>query len=113
MAPRAWKGMVRMRGKLFFAAGVGVGYVLGTRAGREKFDLMMARARRVWESNTMQEAAGVVQAQAGRLYDGGKRKVTFEASRLRHRTDKRRGKAYTDERDPAWEEPVGFPANSF
>ena len=51
-----------MRGKLLFITGVGVGYVLGTRAGREKFDSMVAQARKVWESPTVQEAAGVVQA---------------------------------------------------
>src|SRR4029450_4145242 len=61
-----------MRGKLIFITGVGVGYVLGTRAGREKFDRMVAQARKFWESPTVQEAAGVVQAQATKLYDDGK-----------------------------------------
>jgi hypothetical protein len=65
-----------MRGKLMFIAGIGVGYVLGTRAGRQKFDQMVAQARRVWESPTVQEAAGVVQEQANRLYDQGKQAVT-------------------------------------
>src|SRR6476620_1361920 len=53
-----------MRGKLIFITGVGVGYVLGTRAGRERFDQMVAQARKFWESPTVQEAAGLVQAQA-------------------------------------------------
>ena len=101
-----------MRGKLMFAAGVGIGYVLGTRAGRQKFDQMTAQAKRLWESNTVQEAAGVVQAQAGRMYDGGKRKVTDQAQRLRHRNNKH-PEVSADEREGAWDEPVGFPSNSF
>ena len=77
-----------MRGKLIFITGVGVGYVLGTRAGRERFDQMVAQARKFWESPTVQEAAGVVQAQAGRLYDEGKQVVTDQARRLSHRNGK-------------------------
>jgi hypothetical protein len=71
-----------MRGKLMFITGVGVGYVLGTRAGRQKFDQMMAQAKRVWESPTVQEAAGVVQAQANRLYDQGKQAVTDQVHKV-------------------------------
>jgi hypothetical protein len=65
-----------------FITGVGVGYVLGTRAGREKFDRMVAQARKVWESPTVQEAAGVVQSQATRLYDEGKQAVSGQVHRL-------------------------------
>jgi hypothetical protein len=64
-----------MRGKIWFVTGVGVGYVLGTRAGRERFEQMLSTARKVWESPTVQEAAGVVQAQANRLYEQGKQTV--------------------------------------
>jgi hypothetical protein len=71
-----------MRGKLMFITGVGVGYVLGTRAGRQKFDQMVAQARRIWESPTVQEAAGVVQEQANRLYDQGKQAVTDQMHRM-------------------------------
>lgn len=44
-----------MRSTLTFALGAGVGYVLGTRAGREKFDRMAVRARRAWQSPTVQD----------------------------------------------------------
>ncbi len=64
-----------MRGKLFFIAGLGVGYVLGTRAGREKFDRMVGQAQRMWESPTVQEAAGVMQERANRLYGQGKQAI--------------------------------------
>jgi hypothetical protein len=96
-----------MRGKLIFAAGVGVGYVLGTRAGRERFDQIVAQARRFWESNTVQEAAGVVQTRAGRLYDGGKQKVADQAYKMRHRKDKELAGANRH----AWDASVGFPSS--
>jgi hypothetical protein len=65
-----------MRGKLLFLGGLAVGFVVGTRAGREKYDELVDTARKVKESPTVQEAAGVVQAQATRLYAEGKGVVT-------------------------------------
>jgi hypothetical protein len=56
-----------MRNKMIFLAGVGVGYLLGARAGRERYEQIMRGARRVRENPTVQEAAGVIQAQAGGL----------------------------------------------
>lgn len=99
-----------MRGKVMFIAGVGVGYVLGTRAGREKFDRMVAQARKFWESPTVQEAAGVVQAQATRLYGEGKQAVTGQVHKLQ-----KNGNAATDAEE-GWDTTTGrtqFPANSF
>ena len=98
-----------MRGKLIFITGVGVGYVLGTRAGREKFDQMVAQARKVWESPTVQEAAGVVQAQASKLYDEGKQVVTDQV----HKIAGRNGSPIRDAEE-GWDTARNqFPANSF
>lgn len=36
-----------MKGKILFIAGLGVGYVLGTRAGRERYEQIKAAAARV------------------------------------------------------------------
>ena len=80
-----------MRGKLIFATGVGVGYVLGTRAGRERFDQIIAQARKTWESPTVQEAAGVIQAQANRLYEDGKQAVSSQVHKLGSRNGSRNG----------------------
>ena len=41
----------------------GAGYVLGTRAGRERYDQIVRVARRVGGSQTVQSTAGLVQAQ--------------------------------------------------
>ncbi|AGL15178.1 hypothetical protein [Actinoplanes sp. N902-109] len=64
-----------MRGKLMFITGLAAGFVLGSRAGREKYEEIAANARKVWEHPTVQEAAGVAQAQANKLYSEGKDKL--------------------------------------
>jgi hypothetical protein len=69
-----------MRGKLWFLGGAAVGFVLGARAGREKYDELVLQARKLWDHPTVQEAAGVVQAQANRLYHEGKDTVSDKLS---------------------------------
>jgi hypothetical protein len=64
-----------MRRLLWFAGGAAVGFVLGSRAGRESYDQLVVKARQVWDHPTVQEVAGVMQAQATRVYDEGLRKV--------------------------------------
>jgi hypothetical protein len=64
-----------MRGKLMFIGGLAAGFVLGSRAGREKYEEIAANAKKVWEHPTVQEAAGVAQAQATKLYSEGKDKL--------------------------------------
>jgi len=44
-----------MRGKTAFLVGGVIGYVLGTRAGREQFERIAGQARRVWEDPRVQE----------------------------------------------------------
>jgi hypothetical protein len=61
-----------MRGKLWFIGGMAAGFVLGARAGREKYEELVVRGRKFLEHPTVQEAAGVAQAQANRLYEEGK-----------------------------------------
>lgn len=64
-----------MRGKLMFLTGLAAGFVLGSRAGREKYEEIRANAQKVWQHPTVQEAAGVAQAQANKLYSEGKDKL--------------------------------------
>ena len=44
-----------MSGKLKLLIGIGVGYVLGTRAGRERYEQMKAKAQTVWQDPRTQE----------------------------------------------------------
>ncbi|MGK5441768.1 hypothetical protein ACSNN7_08075 [Micromonospora sp. URMC 105] len=64
-----------MRGKIMFLGGLAAGFVLGARAGREKYEELVVRGRKVLDHPTVQEAAGVAQAQATRLYSEGKDKL--------------------------------------
>ena len=43
-----------MRGKILFVVGLGVGYVLGTRAGREKYEQIKASASKFWNDPRVQ-----------------------------------------------------------
>ena len=64
-----------MRGKLMFLGGLAAGFVLGSRAGRQAYDELVQTAKKVKESPTVQEAAGVVQAQATKVYEQSKATV--------------------------------------
>lgn len=65
-----------MRGKLWFIGGLAAGFVLGARAGREKYEELVVKGRKVLDHPTVQEAAGVAQAQANRLYAEGKTRLS-------------------------------------
>ncbi|MCU1439840.1 MAG: protoporphyrinogen oxidase [Rhodoglobus sp.] len=49
---------------LIIAVGVGIGYVLGTRAGRERYDEMKAKATALWEDPRVAKARRDVEAYA-------------------------------------------------
>ncbi|WP_040477990.1 hypothetical protein [Longispora albida] len=61
-----------MRWKVAFVLGAAAGYILGAKAGRSRYDQIARVARKVRQSPTVQEAAGVVQEQAGKLVHTGK-----------------------------------------
>ncbi|MFB9235980.1 hypothetical protein ACFFWC_10545 [Plantactinospora siamensis] len=65
-----------MRGKLLFIGGLATGFVLGARAGREKYEELVVKGRKVLDHPSVQEAAGVAQAQANRLYAEGKDRLS-------------------------------------
>jgi hypothetical protein len=47
-----------MRGKLGLVIGLGAGYVLGTRAGRERYEQIKTQALKVWNLDPVQEQVG-------------------------------------------------------
>jgi len=49
--------------KLSFIVGGAIGYVLGARAGRERYEAIVAFGRKVAGSQTVQSTAGVLRAQ--------------------------------------------------
>ena len=50
-----------MKGKILFVAGLGLGYVFGTRAGREKYEELRTAALKVWNDPRVQKAADSVE----------------------------------------------------
>lgn len=53
-----------MKYRYVFIAGLGVGFVLGARAGRERYDQLARLTRKIADNPTVQQAAGAAQAQA-------------------------------------------------
>lgn len=49
-----------MKGKLLFVAGAAVGYVLGTRAGRKRYEQIKGAAESVWNTPVVQQGVGQV-----------------------------------------------------
>lgn len=50
-----------MRGKISLLAGGAIGYVLGTRAGRERYEQIKSQAQSVWNNPKVQEKAAQAQ----------------------------------------------------
>ncbi|HEV7741911.1 MAG TPA: YtxH domain-containing protein [Pseudolysinimonas sp.] len=50
-----------MKGKILFVAGIGLGYVLGTRAGREKYEELRTAALKVWNDPRVQKQVDAVE----------------------------------------------------
>jgi hypothetical protein len=51
-----------MRYRATFAVGLAVGYVLGSRAGRERYEQIKRATQRVMDNPTVQETAGLLGA---------------------------------------------------
>lgn len=76
-----------MKGKLLFVAGAGLGYVLGARAGRKRYEQIKEATASIWNSPTVQK--GVDQAKGFALarvsvvsdavFDGAKKLVNAAA----------------------------------
>ncbi len=65
-----------MRKLLWFGAGLAIGYVVGTRGGQKAYDDLVEAAQKIIDHPTVQEVAGLLQEQAVRFVDEGKRKLT-------------------------------------
>ena len=71
-----------MRYRYVFIAGLGTGFVLGARAGRERYDQLSKLARRVADSPAVQQAAAALQAQAADLAKTARSRVADRVPKL-------------------------------
>ena len=78
-----------MRAKLLFVTGAAVGYVLGAKAGRKRYEQIKAAATRAWETPIVQNQVNAVEDFAaekfgelpGALFGGAKKVVTRVVNR--------------------------------
>ena len=77
-----------MRGKVGLVIGLGVGYVLGSRAGRERYEQIKEQALKVWQLDPVQKQVDKVKELAksgamalpGALWDGATKVVKAASS---------------------------------
>jgi hypothetical protein len=81
---------VTMRGKLLLLVGLGAGYVLGTRAGREKYDQLKSTVTGFWEDPRVKKQVKNVQEFAK---DKAPEVVDFVTDTTKKVTDQIGGKA--------------------
>lgn len=65
-----------MKGKIAFVLGAAVGYVLGARAGRERYEQIKRGAEKVWNTDTVQRGVGMVKGATQSRVDDLKAKAT-------------------------------------
>jgi hypothetical protein len=65
-----------MRYKATFLVGFGTGYVLGTKAGRQRYEQIMRSFRQFTGRPEVQEAAGLVEGKAESLFKTAKTTVS-------------------------------------
>ena len=71
-----------MKGKLALIVGGAVGYVLGTRAGKERYEQIKTQAGNVWRNPTVRQKASQAQHAAMEKAPEVKDKVADAASRV-------------------------------
>ena len=72
-----------MRYRFVFFTGLGIGFVLGARAGRERYEQLRKLARKIADSPAVQQAAGALQAQAAGYVKAAGGKVAGRAGAAR------------------------------
>ncbi|MBC9224992.1 hypothetical protein GL325_01520 [Aeromicrobium sp. 636] len=69
-----------MAGKLKFLVGLGAGYVLGARSGRERYDQIVEKAQSLWKNPKVQDATHKVQDVAQEHVPGASKSSTDSSS---------------------------------
>ncbi|WP_344791893.1 hypothetical protein [Gryllotalpicola daejeonensis] len=83
-----------MKGKLLFVTGLAVGYVLGARAGRKRYEQIASAANKVWQSPGIQRQVHAAQDYAaarvgdipGAVFDGVRKLTNAAIDRAQTKT---------------------------
>jgi hypothetical protein len=73
VGPKSTEDVMRMR--IPFIAGAAIGYVLGTKAGRERYEQIVQQSKRLRENPRVQETAETLRAKSGELAGTARQKV--------------------------------------
>ena len=86
-----------MKGKILFVFGLALGYVLGTRAGRERYEQIKAGAEKVWQDPRVQRQVQTVEEfvkdKAPDLAEKATDAAKKVATKVRKATDKKPSKS--------------------
>lgn len=89
---------LHVKGKILFVAGLGLGYVLGTRAGREKYDQLKTGALKFWNDPRVQKQ---VDAAQDFVKDKAPEVADFVSDTAKTVVEKVSGKSSTPAKKPA------------
>ena len=89
---------LHVKGKILFVAGLGLGYVLGTRAGREKYDQLKTAALKFWNDPRVQKQ---VDAAQDFVKDKAPEVADFVSDTAKTVVEKVSGKSSTPAKKPA------------
>lgn len=73
--------------KIMMTAAFGAGYVLGTKAGRERYEQISAKVQKLWGHPKVQEQADKVKEQAGKVTEQAKGRLKKSTDGGRARMD--------------------------
>lgn len=85
--------------KISFLAGVGVGYVLGARAGRQRYEQIRSGAQGVWNNPKVQETVSHAQDLAAQKAPEVGHKIAETATAVAHKAGEKVSGSTTGEED--------------
>lgn len=72
-----------MKNKLLLLVGTGIGYVLGTRAGREKYDALVDQAQSLWGDPRVQDAVTTAKSSTGSAFSQAQDQVKGKVAEVK------------------------------
>ncbi|MBO2446421.1 YtxH domain-containing protein [Actinomadura barringtoniae] len=87
-----------MKYRVPFIAGAAIGYVLGTKAGRERYEQIKNASKKVAESQKVHETAGLIMTKGGEIAEVAKVKAVGAGHKVGEKV--RRSPVPEEELDP-------------